>query len=62
MLNFIIKYLTELVFLSIAFLLAAMLSSDTLLIAINYDFGFIMFFSSLFALMLPAYYLAVKYC
>ena len=62
MLNFTIKYTTEIVFMSVAFLLACMLSSNQLLIDINYDYGFIVFFSSLFAIMLPAYYLAVKHC
>lgn len=62
MINFTIKYTTEIVFLSIAFLIACMLSSNQLLIDINFDYSFIVFFSGLFGLMLPTYYLAVKHC
>ena len=58
--NFTIKYLTEFVFLSIAFLIATMLSSNQLLIDINYDYSLIVFFACLFMLFIPVFYLATK--
>jgi len=60
MLNFTIKYMTEIVFLSIAFLLACMLGSNQLLADISYDYSFIVFFACLFMLFLPVFYLAAK--
>ena len=60
MLNFTIKYSVEIVFLAITFLIACMLSSNQLLIDINYDYSFIVFFACLFMLFLPVFYLATK--
>ena len=60
MLTFTIKYSVEIVFLAITFLLAAMLSSDSLLLSVDYDYSFIVFFASLFMLFLPVFYLATK--
>jgi len=60
MLKFTIKYTTEIVFLSIAFLLACMLSSNQFLIDINYDYSFIVFFACLFMLFIPVFYLTMK--
>ncbi len=62
MLNFTIKYLVEIVVMAITVVLACLLGSETLLVGVNYDYSFIVFFSGLFALMLPAYYFAVKHC
>lgn len=56
------KYLVEIVVMAITVVLACLLSSETLLLNVNYDYSFVVFFTGLFALMLPAYYLAVKHC
>lgn len=60
MLNFTIKYSVEIVFLAITFLLAVMLSSDSLLLSVDYDYSFIVFFASLFMLFIPVFYLATR--
>lgn len=60
MLNFTIKYLAEIAFLTITVVLACMLGCDSTLIEVNYDYSFIVFFACLFMLFLPVFYLATK--
>jgi len=54
------SYAVECFFVGLAVVIAKMLSSDQLLINVNYDYSFIVFFSCLFSLFIPVWYLAAK--
>lgn len=54
------SYSVELFFVVFTVILARLLSSDYLLTSVNYDYSFVVFFSCLFALFVPVWYLVAR--
>ena len=54
------SYSVELFFVVFTVFLASLLGSNYLLTSVNYDYSFIVFFSCLFSLFIPVWYLAAK--
>ncbi len=53
-------YNVECFFIIFTVFLACLLSSDYLLESVNHDYSFVVFFSCLFSLFIPVWYLAAK--
>ena len=53
-------YNVELFFVVFTVFLALLLSSNYLLVSVNYDYSFVVFFSCLFAVFVPVWYLAAR--
>ena len=54
------SYSLELFFVVFTLLLSYLLGSSYLLESVNYDYSFVVFFSCLFALFVPVWYLVAK--
>ena len=54
------SYNVECFFVVLTLLLACWLGSDYLIVSLNYDYSFVVFFSCLFALFVPVWYLVAK--